>query len=95
MDGPGRKISDPDFRALQISQHTERSRNLLFDGTNDAVDFSVIVVAAMAEVETEYVGTFLGERLDYLRRRTGRPEGRDNFSISAALHLRTYLVTTA
>jgi len=50
------KGSKAELWALQIREHTDRTRHLFFDRANDVVALLVIFVRAMAEIEPEDIG---------------------------------------
>ena len=73
-----REGARPKLRALQIGEHAERPAELRLDPADGVVASLVLGVAAVAEVEPEHVGTRIHELADDLRRRTRRPQRRDD-----------------
>ena len=56
---PSGQLPYPQLGALQIGQDADRPAHLLLDGPNDVVTRPVLVVAAVAEIEPEYIGSSL------------------------------------
>jgi hypothetical protein len=85
-DRAGGEGSDPELRALQVEQHADRPAHRPLHVADRLEPGSVVVVAAVAEVQPEHVGPGLEQAADRLRRRTRRPERGDDLGVAVASH---------
>ena len=76
-----RKAPDTHFRTLQVRQRGQRPADQCLDLADDLQRRAVILVAAMREVQPEYIGARLCQRADFLQRSAARPEGRNDLGI--------------
>ncbi len=60
------KRADADFRALKVCEDGERAANRLFSGADIVEGLAMVLMAAMAEIEAEDVGTGFSEQADRL-----------------------------
>ena len=78
--------ADPDLGALQVLQNGDRAAGLALERTDRGVDLAVVVMRSMAEVQPEHVGSGQEQLAQPLRRRAGRPDGRNDLGVTMTAH---------
>src|SRR5664280_539068 len=78
--------SDTNFWPLQVLQDADRTLDLLFQRTDGHMDFGVILMRSVAEVQPERVHAREEERFQHFRRSTRRTDCSDDFGPAIAAH---------
>jgi len=78
--------SDPDFWSLQVLQDTDRARDLQFQFAYRIVNFGVITMRAMTEVQPKRVNAREEERFQHFGRSTRRTDCSNDFGSAIAAH---------
>ncbi|CAM2186194.1 hypothetical protein PSAC2689_60296 [Paraburkholderia sacchari] len=78
--------AEAQLRSLEIEQNADRAAIFLFKAADFRMTLGMIVVRAVAEIQSEDIDAGLEKRTDNLRVRTGRPERGDNLCITVSLH---------
>ncbi len=80
------KLADPQFRALQVHQNTQRIIKLALDFTNPLVALCVVGVIAVAEVQAENVDPGLHQFANVVDPVGGGAEGGEDFNLLVRRH---------
>ena len=84
-----RETADPELRTLQVKHHPDGTLALPFQLAQDFEEVLVVLVGAVAEVETEYVRSLSEEFGDARLRGTARPQGGHDLGVACASHVGT------
>jgi hypothetical protein len=79
LDALPLELPEPKLRSLHIGQDPDRAANSMLKCPDHLDAFRVIGVRPMAKIESEYVGTCLGQLRQHLRCGAGWADRRDDF----------------
>ena len=80
------ELADTQFRSLKVRQNRNRSSDQTFHFTNRFMTRTMIVLRAMAEIETEHIDTRLEQSQNHFLRRTGRSQCRYDLCFTLTSH---------
>jgi hypothetical protein len=78
------EIAEPELRALQIGENADRPSGLRFDAPDFLEQHTLLVVAAMAEIQPENVHSGLEQRAQPVAAGARRTDGRNDLGAAQA-----------